>query len=399
MSQDWLTWAALVPGQVALLVVSINMSHALAPDRRRADRIRYALLVVLWALMAWATWEIWRRPGGPWPWPVWGYVLACLATTLMGLPAAFWARACRRGPAGVSVLDAEIDLAQAEGADALIGRGRFASLLRIPGNESLRLRKCECEVRLAGLPRSLDGLTLLHLSDFHCAPCYTRRFFEAVADEAAGCDADLVLFTGDLIDHDSTVSWIVPVLSRLRGRLGSFAILGNHDYWQPQPERILGELEQAGFASLEGRWVQLGMHGSRLALGGTSFPWGPLPDPGTMPEADFRILLSHSPDQFARAARWGMDLVLAGHNHGGQVRFPVLGPVFMPSLYSRHFDRGFFRSGRTLMHVSQGVGGQHPVRFGCPPEISRLVLRPAEVAAAAPPPFSRRAGTGSAVRG
>ena len=88
-------------------------------------------------------------------------------------------------------------------------------------------------------------------------------------------------------------------------------------------------------------------------------------------------LLSHSPDQYPRAVRGGIDLVLSGHNHGGQIRFPVLGPVFMPSLYSRHFDRGFFRSGRTLMHVSQGVAGKHPVRYGCLPEISRLVLRAA----------------------
>ena len=64
-----------------------------------------------------------------------------------------------------------------------------------------------------------------------------------------------------------------------------------------------------------------------------------------MPEADFRILLSHSPDQFPRAASKGVDLVLAGHNHGGQIRLPVFGPILMPSRYSRHFDRGFFRSG------------------------------------------------------
>ena len=69
--------------------------------------------------------------------------------------------------------------------------------------------------------------------------------------------------------------------------------------------------------------------------------------------------------------------MLSGHNHGGQVRLPVIGPILMPSLYSRRFDRGFFRSGRTLMHVSQGVAGKHPVRYGCLPEISRLVLRAA----------------------
>ena len=79
-----------------------------------------------------------------------------------------------------------------------------------------------------------------------------------------------------------------------------------------------------------------------------------------MPDADFRLVLSHSPDLVPKAARWGIDLMLSGHNHGGQVRLPVIGPVFMPSLYSRRFDRDFFRTGPTLLHVSQGVAGQAP---------------------------------------
>jgi hypothetical protein len=86
-------------------------------------------------------------------------------------------------------------------------------------------------------------------------------------------------------------------------------------------------------------------------------------------------LLSHSPDLFHKAQRWGVNLMLSGHNHGGQIRFPLIGPVFMPSRYSRRFDRGFFRQNGTLLHVSEGVGGKHPVRYGCPPEVSRLVLR------------------------
>ena len=97
--------------------------------------------------------------------------------------------------------------------------------------------------------------------------------------------------------------------------------------------------------------------------------------PGSVPAADFRILLSHSPDQFYRARDWGVDLMLSGHNHGGQIRLPALGPVFMPSVYSRRFDRGFFRSGSTFLYVSEGVAGKHPYRYGCPPEICCFVLK------------------------
>ena len=67
--------------------------------------------------------------------------------------------------------------------------------------------------------------------------------------------------------------------------------------------------------------------------------------------------------------------MLSGHNHGGQIRLPAFGPVFMPSIYSRRFDRGFFRSGPTLMYVSEGIAGTHPARYGCPPEICRFTLR------------------------
>ena len=107
-------------------------------------------------------------------------------------------------------------------------------------------------------------------------------------------------------------------------------------------------------------------------MGGTSAPWGPEIDPRAIPPADFRILLSHSPDQFYRAARWEIDLMFSGHNHGGQIRLPLVGAVFMPSIYSRRFDRGFFRRDRTLMYVNEGVSGMHPVRYGCMPEVTRF---------------------------
>ncbi len=225
-----------------------------------------------------------------------------------------------------------------------------------------------------GPARRLDGLTVVQLTDLHFAPCFQPRFFELVVEEAAAWEADLVLFTGDLVDHDDSLGWIVPLLSRIRGGLGTFGILGNHDYVH-HPANVASHLERAGFTILEGKWQRLEIEGMTLGLGGTSYPWGPALDLAGMPDADFRIVLSHSPDLFSRAARAGVDLMLSGHNHGGQVRVPLVGPVFMPSVYSRRFDRGFFHARKTLLHVSQGVAGKHPIRYGCVPEIGRFILR------------------------
>ncbi len=112
---------------------------------------------------------------------------------------------------------------------------------------------------------------------------------------------------------------------------------------------------------LDGRWTVVEDGRRTIALGGTSAPWGPALDPAARPAADATIVLSHSPDEFPRIASWGyVDLVVAGHNHGGQIRLPGIGPLVMPSRYGLRYDQGVFRRGRTFMEVTRGVGGKHP---------------------------------------
>jgi predicted MPP superfamily phosphohydrolase len=375
LDAEWLIVVLLLLGHGALWTAIANIAHAVGLSDRASDVLRVFLAA---AIVGLAGLLIASAAGGPftsWHWTLQAYAIACLAIAVIALPAVTLLRLGRRLPQGISGSGVEIDLAAQEGKETLIGPGRHAWLLRLPGNESFRVKAMDWEVAVANLPEEWDGLSLVHLSDLHFAPCYRRQFFEAVADIAGGWQADIVALTGDLVDHDDAIDWLVPVLSRIRGRFGTFAILGNHDLAH-QPRKIHRALALAGFTELEGRWTQLALEGGILAVGGTSYPWGPTIDPAAMPAADFRLLLSHSPDQFPRAARWGVDLVLSGHNHAGQIRLPIVGPVFMPSLYSRHFDRGFFRSGRTLLYVSQGVAGKHPIRYGgCLPEVTRLVLR------------------------
>ena len=102
---------------------------------------------------------------------------------------------------------------------------------------------------------------------------------------------------------------------------------------------------------------------------------GPDPDLAGTPENAFRLLLSHTPDQIQRARADQIDLMLAGHNHGGQVRFPLFGPVYSPSVYGCRYASGVFWEAPTLLHVSRGLGGRHPLRINCRPEVTRIVLR------------------------
>jgi len=88
-----------------------------------------------------------------------------------------------------------------------------------------------------------------------------------------------------------------------------------------------------------------------------------------------RIVLSHSPDQLKWAQTHDADLLLAGHTHGGQVCFPLVGAILTPSRVGVKYSSGIFYAPPTIMHVTRGVSGRFPIRLNCPPEMARLVLR------------------------
>lgn len=374
MIADRLALIPLLLGHVALFVLLINVTHALGHREHVMSKVKLTLLTVYMVGSGILAYEAWRGPVLAWSWPSLVYGSVCLLTGLILFPSVTIYAHLRPRPVFAHQVAREINFAREQGRDAVIGEGRYAWMLRIPGNESLHLRKIECELPVPGLPAALDGLTILHFSDLHLAPCFRRRFFERVLEVAAGWPIDLALFTGDLVDSEQVVGWIEPLFKQVHGRLGSFAILGNHDL-EHDPVQLGRVLEAAGYTNLEGRWATVSEAGRTIALGGTSYPWGPQLPLNAIPEADFRIVLSHAPDQFYRLADANIDLMLSGHNHGGQIRLPLIGSIFMPSRYSRRFDRGYFARGQLRLHVSQGIAGKHPIRYGCVPEVTRLTLR------------------------
>jgi hypothetical protein len=134
----------------------------------------------------------------------------------------------------------------------------------------------------------------------------------------------------------------------------------------------------AGLTNLGGRSEGLTINGVELWLAGTELPWfgaaPPLP-PLSPPHSAFRILLSHTPDQLPWAQANGFDLMLAGHNHGGQIRLPYLGALISPSRYGWRYAGGLYHEPPTLLHVSRGIAGVHPIRLNCPPELALLILK------------------------
>jgi uncharacterized protein len=374
MLMNGLILGAIAFGHCCVIVWVINVSHGYGMSERVFRKLEAATLLLIAVVSLWLLGLAVIRPWTAWPLVAGVYSWLCLGMALLAFPAVTIARRLRRLPAGIKTRGRQQEECPVADPSIWLGTHPRSWWLRIPRNESLELWTSEYEIELPGLPTELDGLRILHLSDFHCSLAYDRAYFQFVVDAASSIETDLVLFTGDLVDSAESIDWVPGLFRGLRGRLGQYAILGNHDFAQDY-RHIYRAVLRSGFELLEGRWTTREIEGLTLALGGTSYPWGrPLDLPGGS-DADFRILLSHSPDLFYQASTQGIDLMLSGHNHGGQVRLPGIGPVLMPSRFSRRFDQGFFRHRQTLLHVSPGIGAKHPWRANCPPEIARLVLR------------------------
>jgi predicted MPP superfamily phosphohydrolase len=235
---------------------------------------------------------------------------------------------------------------------------------------------------LAGWPSALDGFKVVVIADLHVGSWLNGlgRLPRLVArsNELA---PDMVVLLGDLV-HGGTRGVAVepePIaaeLRKLQARVGVFAVLGNHDWWY-DGERVRRALSAVGVRVLEEEWVDAG--GLYLAGVGDLATRDPQPAwlVGKVPPGAPVLLLTHEPDLFPEVpAR--VTLTLAGHTHGGQVRLPLIGAPVVPSRFGQRYAGGLVvEQGRPLF-VTTGVGTSIlPIRFGVPPEIVLLRLRPA----------------------
>ncbi len=381
-----LTLLAAAAGHVALSVAVVNVAYGQPWPRWMQRLVRAAHDAWLLLGTPWLTWLLVRSnvlAGEPWlllPEPLLAYLTVCLVAALLILPAVTLVRWLRPPPPELVANHSHVvDIAAKLGRRPVCSSGRHQLMARLPINEQYSLEVAERTICMGQVPQAWDGLTILHISDLHFAGTVAEPYFHSVVAELTGRHCDLIALTGDIVDGKQFYDWIVPVLSPLRASEGKFAILGNHDSWY-EVRRIRSELARSGFELLSGRCIERPLRGHRLVLAGFEEPWlEPMPqwtaEPDGQQRRAFRLLLSHSPDSVYAAARLGVDLMLAGHSHGGQVRLPLVGPVYLPSRYGRRFDAGLFRIGHTLLHVTRGISGKHPLRVRCRPEAVYLTLK------------------------
>lgn len=246
------------------------------------------------------------------------------------------------------------------------------------------LRTRVLDVHIEGLPAALAGLRIAHLSDFHLGAPLSRgpQAAERAVAWVAARKPDLVCITGDLVSHPRGEAQ----LRELLGQLGRpYAVLGNHDIAVTRdPFSRAAELadlreavllrDEASTAQISGMYVQIigvdpGSYRRRTA------------DPAALvdPAADLHILLCHFPGAGRRYPAGSFDLILAGHLHAGQITIPFPGRPLALAHPREPEVAGLFETPAGTLHVSPGTGTTFlPFRFFARPEVTELVLRPAE---------------------
>lgn len=240
----------------------------------------------------------------------------------------------------------------------------------------------ETELRSAVLPGMADGLRIAQITDTHFGFAYSEEDFARAVEKINEQDPHIVVFTGDLYEeyakYPADDDAIIVALSAISAPHGKYAVLGNHDHGLGAASDSVRILEAGGFTVLQNESVSLSALGITLTgIDDCFFGRGGSFDPAAFSWDGFDLAICHEPDLFTNLAGQGLDLMLSGHTHGGQVRLPILGELILPYLGREYPMGSYTRSGADLF-VSRGLGtSKLPLRFLCPPEIALITLKTA----------------------
>ena len=368
-------------GHVVFWTAIVNRLHGLGIERRWVDAGTIASAAAMAGLPLAVALGFWLQAQHRLQLAaaaLWVYVGCCAAFCVFALLHRLWLMLHpeRRGTL-VSNHTTPVDMRK-HGRRRLMAPGIPALLARIPGNQALDLQVHEKRLALPRMPAGPE-LRVIHITDLHMSGRIAKEYFVEMVAAVNALRPDLILLTGDLVERAKCMDWLPDTLGSLRAAAGVFFVLGNHDL-RVDCDQLLNHLAELGLIHLGGTWRELTVRGTPLVLAGNELPWfGPPPNAANLPARDasglpLRVLLAHAPDQFTWACRHDFDLMLAGHNHGGQVRLPLLGPILSPSLSGTRYASGAFCRGNSVLHVGRGTGSLTPFRWNCPPEIALLVL-------------------------
>lgn len=227
--------------------------------------------------------------------------------------------------------------------------------------------------------KDLAGIKIVYAADFHVGKKHTARLARVV-DLINAQKADIVLLGGDFVKghkEKSTlpIELIAYELSHIKSDYPVYTVLGNHDMWVGG-DKIQKVLEKNGIKVLRNSNDFVNVKDKKIYIAGIEDLTTGFPNQNKAFENTEKpvILLSHQPDIFPKA-REDANIILAGHTHGGQVVFPIIGALLVPSAYGQKFRSGYIEENNKKMIVTKGLGTSIlPIRFNCKPEINVILF-------------------------
>jgi predicted MPP superfamily phosphohydrolase len=354
---------------------------------RAARRWGAALIVALGLLLVGGMVAQRALPRGAAAWVAWpAYVwmglvillVPLLAVTGVGGRIALW---LRRTPRPDGVPDPQRRLALQRGTAAIAGLGALGAAGTGVASALGKPRLNELTIPVPRLPEAFRGLRIAQISDVHVGPTIGREFLADIVRRVNALEPDLVAITGDLVDGSvPDLAEHVAPLAGLRSRFGTFFVTGNHEYYSGADPWV-AHLRSLGIRVLRNETFTLERGDARMDVVGTDdfrardFGGGSGYDidravQGRDPSRA-ALLLSHQPRCIDDAARHGLDVVLCGHTHGGQIwPFGYFVKLVQPYVLGLHQH-----TERTWIYVHPGTGWWGPpMRVNVPAEIALLTL-------------------------
>ena len=248
-------------------------------------------------------------------------------------------------------------------------------------------RVVKLDISLGRWPERLSGFTIALLSDFHYDPYFSIHPIRASIGIVNALRPQLILLTGDFVSVPffgdpakgaADADPCAAILKGLKAPHGVWAVMGNHDAFT-DPDRVTAALKTQGIRVLANESIPVESDGARFWLGGVDDVLGKTADLDAtlhnVPQSEAMVLMVHEPDYADRVARHPVDLQLSGHSHGGQVRLPLLPPLYLPDL-GKKYVWGLYKIGGLMLYTNPGLGTVAvPARLNCPPEITLLTIR------------------------
>jgi uncharacterized protein len=337
----------------------------------------------------------------PWPWPLKAQLVVLAIWALGSIGSALILSGYeifRRTLARVARPAKPPDLERRDFLRSGIGAVAAAPFILSGYGALMERKRFEIErfdVRLDGLSGALNDVTIVQLTDLHVGPFMPGEELAAYVEAINRLEPDFIALTGDFVaSSKAEVDPCVEALARLKARRGIYACLGNHDVYAGIEDEMTRRFTENKIVMLRNEAATLRIGNSALNIVGIDdLRWGAPDLPRALAAAakdpgEVRLLLSHRPEVFPEAAKNGVEMVLSGHYHGGQVKLgPEAANLSIARLLTPYVDGMYFLPRRAIaqhgaksstLFVGRGIGITGlPIRINCPPQIAHLTLKKA----------------------